>query len=205
MSGPRGRKRLQRRVSTPLVLALASAMVSTGLAAWWLSRDPDPDASTDGEVAGRDLPADTSSPERAAEAFLDAWRKRDHDRALSLSTGAARDAVIERRDEDAHATEHEKELKEQVWDQMARQPLHLQIRESRDLDDGGLFLRGIAEGEFLGNPYRRKIAFVLEPDGEQWKVTDMKLGDILTKMPDLTNLDPSRDPGHIDPQGQDVP
>lgn len=206
MSAKRGRRGEARRLSTPLVLAVASAMICTGIVAWWLSHDGAQGPAAHGRGAGDGgMPADTDTPEHTAEAFLDAWRKRDHERALALSVGAASNAVVQRRAEDDQLTEHERALKEQVWDEMARESLHLKIRDSRQLEQGRLLLRGIAEGEFLDNPYRRRITFVLTPKGERWRVADMQLGEILTELPGLLELDPSRDPGRIEPQGEDVP
>lgn len=205
MAAKGARRRRQRRISGPIVLALASAMVCVGVAAVWLSRNgPEPSAhqavAPDGGVR-----VDTSTPERAAETFLDAWRKRRHEAALAVCTGAARRKVEARQARDRRLDEHERALKEQVWDRMARESLKLEVRESRKLPAGRLLLAGEAVGEFLDHPYRREVTFVLEPQGERWKVADVEFGEILSEMPDLLEVDPDRDPGAIEVQGSDVP
>jgi len=152
-------------------------MVAVGLlaAAGVFSEDVD----EEGDQVSRVADVDMSSPERAAETFLDAWRKRDHRAALAASTGRARESVADRQRRDRELSAAERGLKEQVWDAMAAARLALRIEESQDLDDGAISLRGTAEGEFLGERYVREVSFTVAPDEERWLVRDFEFGAIL--------------------------
>ncbi|MBX3247207.1 MAG: hypothetical protein KF901_08505 [Myxococcales bacterium] len=167
------------RLSTPLVLAVASAMICVGLVGFlWRggATEPAPERPA--------LLVDDSSPERAAESFLDAWRKRAHDAALALSTGDARERVLARQRADAQLGEHERALEAEVWQTLASSRLGLQLRESERLPDERLALRGIASGEFLGEPYEREVEMVVAPADEgRWRVERFDFGDILTEPP----------------------
>lgn len=194
----------ERRIPTAVVLAVASTMVSIGIVAVLVAqsggRDP-----VETAPRGSRVEVDATTPERAAESFLDAWRKREHDIALSLADGRAKNRVLERQAEDAALTEEERALKVQVWDSMAEGRLRFAIRESEALPGGRLALRGTAEGEFLGRPYRRDMEFTVTGGGESWKVVDFRFGEILTDVPGSLEIDPARDPGAIEPRGEDVP
>ena len=176
-----------RRLSTPLVLALTSAMICVGVAGFLLRGGPEPE-----EQPADTLPAivvDDTTPERAAESFLDAWRRREHEVAADLSVGEARAAVDERAARDAAMSDHERELKRQGWDAMAAERLGLAIREAEQLEGGRMALRGIAEGTFLDQPYEREMEFVLRPEAEVWRVEGFHFGEILTEVPRLLELE----------------
>jgi hypothetical protein len=178
-----------RRVPTPLVLAAASGMLSIGVVAFLLNRPADD--GDEGTTGARALVAQGTA-ERAAESFLDAWRKRDHAAALQLSTGDARDAVRARQRADAALGEEERKLKEQLWDAMASTRLAFVVRESGTLEGKRVALHGVAEGEFLGQPYRRRVDFVVAPgeggSEERWQVEHMSLGEILSDVPDILQM-----------------
>ncbi len=191
------------RIPTPVVLAAASAMVCVGVIGYWLAtRAPTPEPASRGP---NDLVVDGSSPERAAESFLDAWRKRAHGAARELSVGSAREAVEDREQRDEHMSADERAVKEQVWDAMATSRLGLQIAESENLDDGRIVLRGTAEGTFLERPYAREVAFVLRPVEDQWRVEQIDFGEILSDVPDGLDLGPVSDPSEFEMRGEDVP
>lgn len=174
-----------RRLPTPLVLVAASAMVSIGAFGMWAAMGPRQREET---PPSPEIQVDASTPERAAESFLDAWRKRAHDAAAALAIGRALERVEERAARDARMSDHERELKAQVWDAMARERLRLRLHEAENLEAGGLRLRGTAEGTFLGHPYSRAVEFVLRPDGEAWRVEDFSFGEILTETPGALDL-----------------
>ena len=174
-----------RRLPTPLVLVATSTMVSIGLLGMWASVGPDEVAEDTPSPA---MTVDASTAERAAESFLDAWRKRAHDTAEALATGAALARVQERAARDAAMSDHERELKAQVWDAMARERLHLRLHEAANLEGDRLRLKGVAEGTFLGHPYSRAVEFVLHPDGHRWFVEDFAFGEILTETPGSLDL-----------------
>ena len=176
-----------KRVSTPLVLTVASAMVCVGLLGFlWNRRAAEPThAPTPNEI---EVLVDTSTPERAAESFLDAWRKRAHDVAAELTEGVAHEAVEDRRRRDEALSPEERDLKRQLWDAMASDRLRLRLDESERLDgseglDDGLALRGVAEGTFLDRPYERRMELVLVERDDGWRVRSFSFGEILTELP----------------------
>ena len=175
------------RISTPLVLGVASAMVCVGLLGFlWNRRAAEPmRAPTPNEI---EVLVDTSTPERAAESFLDAWRKRAHDVAAELTEGVAHEAVEDRRRRDEALSPEERDLKRQLWDAMASDRLRLRLDESERLDGGeglneGLALRGVAEGTFLDRPYERRMELVLVERDDGWRVRSFSFGEILTELP----------------------
>lgn len=163
----------RKRLSTPLVLVSASLMISVGVVAFISVRD----ARTPGRPRGaappivpRDVPTDQSTPERAAESWLDAWRTRSHEVALRLSSGVAREKVAARRDREEQMSAEDRALGEAVWKQLADTRLRLHINESEDLPGGRIALRGNAIGEWMGRPYVRRMEFTLEKRGAEWTV-----------------------------------
>jgi hypothetical protein len=200
----------EHRLPAKLVLLLCSTMVSVGVGAWLATTLTGP---AEGDAAGDDgaEAAVTRTPELAAEAFLDAWRKREHDRAAALSTGPARSAVDERRRRDDALTPEERDIKEQVWDTMAADRLRLRVHESRNERGGRVRLLTTAEGAFLGREYVREIEFLMAPLRERWYVEDVTFGDILSEPAGVFDLDkqgpeaPREDPAAIEPRGAKVP
>jgi len=169
MSEPAKRK----QISTPLALVSASVMVSIGVVAVISSQHGGADATPTeaAPVVPRDVPVDQSTPERAAESWLDAWRTRSHDVALRLSAGVAREKVELRRTREEQMSPEDRALGEAVWKQLADTRLRLRIDESENLPNGNLTLRGRAEGEWMGRPYIRRMEFVMEKRGLEWFVT----------------------------------
>lgn len=135
------------------------------------------------------LVVDDSSPEDAAESFLDAWRKREHTVAAALSVGEARAMVDARAATDDAMTPSERDLKAQVWDAMADSRLELFLNESEELEAGRLRLSGIASGDFLGHPYERTMQYILTPTDEGWRVAAVEFGEILSDVPDVLQLE----------------
>jgi hypothetical protein len=162
----------RKQISTPLALVSASVMVSIGVVAVISSRPGATDAtpSEAAPVVPRDVPVDQSTPERAAESWLDAWRTRSHDVALRLSSGIAREKVELRRTREEQMSPEDRALGEAVWKQLADTRLRLRIDESENLPNGNLALRGRAEGEWMGRPYIRRMEFVMEKRGLEWFV-----------------------------------
>ncbi|MEM1414986.1 MAG: hypothetical protein AAGH15_08800 [Myxococcota bacterium] len=173
-----------KRLSTPVVLALASGMLSVGIIALLAVRDAD--APTPIDISRVRVIDDT--PEHVAESFLDAWRKREHAIAAGLATGPALEAVELRRVADAALARSERELKQKVWDAMATERLDFFVEESERLPEGRLALRGTAEGTFLDQPYERQLEFVTAPSGEVWRVEAVTFGPILSDVPELLRL-----------------
>lgn len=167
----------KKRISTPLVLVSASVMLSVGVVGLVSARNCDPAVRTPGEappVVPRDVRVDQSSPERAAESWLDAWRTRSHELALRLSSGIAREKVEARRTREEQMTPEDRALGEAVWKQLADTRLRLQINESENLPYGRLALRGSAVGEWMGRPYVRRMEFVMEKRGGDWFVNSYR-------------------------------
>ncbi len=181
-----------RQVSAPLVLVLVSGMLSVGVMSWLWVRAPETPAA----VSPTTLIVDATTPERAAESFLDAWRKREHEVATDLTAGVAHQKVAERAASDARMTEHERELKVRLWDAMASGRLDLLIDEMAYLDEERVRVAGIASGTLLGEPYERQMQFWLRPaeagveadDAHDWRVDDFEFGEILTEVPRVLKL-----------------
>jgi hypothetical protein len=176
--------RRRRRIPSPVVLALASGMVSIGVFAWLAAEPAAPTAATpepvvevvDGDARG------------AAESYLDAWRKREHEVAIALSTGPARQAAIARRDADAALTEEEAAIKAQLWDDMASSRLTFEPAARIEEEGERVVLTGLARGDFLGRRYEREVRFRVAPHGSRWRVEEMILGPILSDLPDFLEL-----------------
>ncbi|MCS6799924.1 MAG: hypothetical protein NZ898_15655 [Myxococcota bacterium] len=193
------------RVPTPLVLAVGGGMLAVGLVAAMVPRGVESGEAPRGGVPRprQGLVVDDSTPEAAAESFLDAWRRREHAVALGLSTGAARDAVVSRRDAELQFGQEGAELKRRAWDPLAAERLALRVEGSEVLDGQRVRLFTVAEGRFLGRPYARRIAFDVRRDGVRWRVEHMRLGEILGAPPpsiDTPLRDSEQDPSHFDPR-----
>lgn len=199
--------RTERRLPVPLVLAVASAMVSVGVMAWLGTRGGDGPPTVDAAPEVPDVIVDASTPALAAESFLDAWRKRAHDQAFALSTGQAQDAVEGRRAADAELSPEDRAAKQRIWNSMADGRLQLLVDGSEDLPDGRVVVAGSAEGEFLDRPYARRVEFVMRRVRGEWKVEQIEFGEITSDVPDFLELDPSvgRDPSEFEIRGEDVP
>ncbi len=175
------------RISTPVVLAMVSGMVCIGVVGFVLSGEPEPEPEEPSGPSG--VVVDTTTPERTAESFLDAWRKRDHTVAARLSSGEALVEVEARRRRDDDLTDHERELKAQVWDAMARERLRLFLHEAENLEGGRIRLSGHAKGRFLGSDYEREVHFVVHPADEGWRVEQFVAGEIVSDTPGVLQLD----------------
>ncbi len=202
----------ERRVPTPVVLAIASGMLCVGVVAVIVSRGESEPEVEDWRRAPSDMTIDTRTPEATAETFLDAWRRREHGVAAHISIGQAHEAVLARQRDDESLDSEEHDIKEQVWDEMAAERLHLFISESETRGEKQVTLRGTARGEFLGRPYEREIEFVVERVAGEWKVERMGLGEILSETPDFLDVRPEpgdtpspREPGQLEYRGEDVP
>ena len=176
-----------RKVNGALVLGAASAMVAIGVVA--LTNTGDEPAPVAPPSIQRAL-IDQSTPERAAESFLDAWRKRDHESALELTEGEAHEAVLARQARDMRLTEHERELKAQVWDAMAQNRLRLMIDEAEELEGNRLRITGTAEGDFLGSPYVRQVEMITRAHPGGMNVVEaFAFGEILSELPGELHLE----------------
>ena len=175
-----------KRVSAPLVLTAASAMLAVAAVVYLSTRDG-------GDAAPPDLDdpdpnafhVDDSSPERVAESFYDAWRRRRWPQALEISVGEARAAVIAKRARDEAMPREERIVAERTWDALAHAPLTLRLDEAEMLGGDRYRLHGTAEYQFVGRPYRRRVQFLVEPAGERYRVAAMELGEVLTELPEL--------------------
>jgi hypothetical protein len=173
----------ERKISTPLVLAVASGMLAVAAVVWVGSHpdEPDPPERHDPNA----LHVDDSPPEHAAESYYDAWRRRRWDAALGVSVGAARRAVIEKRERDEALPDDERIIAERMWDALARAPLTLVFDEA-EMPADRVVLRGTAEYVFVNRPYRRRVELVVLPHGEgHFRVSEMRLGEVLTELPPM--------------------
>jgi hypothetical protein len=187
-AAPRGRARegarqpTERRISTPLVLAAASAMIAVaGVVLFGIGAGEEPAAPR----GPRALTIDDSTPERAAESFYDAWRRRRWAQALEVSVGAAREDVLQKQARDAQLPREERVVAERMWDALARAPLTMALDEAEMLGGDRYVLRGTAEYDFVNRPYRRRVEMVVRPSPEGYRVAEMRLGEVLTELPPM--------------------
>lgn len=175
------------RVSTPLVLAASSAMVAVGLVAWWSMSGGSGTPSTSGEDPSDEyvaLTIDDRTPRRVAESYLDAWRRRAWDQAASVAVGEAHDRALEKRTRDAEIDPVDRVMAREVWERLAGAPLSIEWGDSsREGED--FVLEGIASYDFMNEPYRRRMRWVVRPEGELFRVVSMEHGEVLTEIPDV--------------------
>ncbi|MEM6961058.1 MAG: hypothetical protein AAF550_04865 [Myxococcota bacterium] len=165
-------------------------MVCVGVvAAGWTWYSSESRAQQDQTESTMRTQAGNTTPEGAAEAFLNAWRKREHERAAVLSVGSARRKVEARRARDHALTEEERTLKEQLWDVMAADELTLRVSSAETDGPHRLKLSGVASGAFMGEPYRRETEFNLARMEDRWFVSEVVFGTILTSAPAAFDLD----------------
>jgi len=165
----------ERRLPTPLVLALVSAMVCAGLVGMLWNVGAAPDLEVDELPTPVDV--DDRTPEAAAETFLDAWRKRDHAIAEALAIGQALDQVRSRRERDGAGADPQLE---KIWDEMAANRLEFAVDSAENLaSEGDMRLVGVANGTFLSQPYAREVAFEMHETPDGWRVRSITFGDIL--------------------------
>lgn len=168
------------RISTPLVLAGASAMLAVAVVVWF-GTGRDEHASDLPEVIAAQI--DDSTPERVAEGFYDAWRRRQWARALDVSIGTARHEVLEKQARDAELPREERIVVERMWDALAHAPLTLGFDEAEILGGDRHRLHGTAEYQFVNRPYRRRVEFEVEASESGYRVSRMRLGEVLTELP----------------------
>lgn len=172
----------ERRISTPLVLAAASGMLAVAAVAWLGSWSASPEPTLDDPLV---VTLDDSTAERAAQSFYDAWRRRRWEQALDISIGATHREALLKQARDAQMPREERVVLERMWDALARAPLTLVLDEAEMPSEERTVLRGIAEYDFVNRPYRRRVEFVVERTDEGFRVSDMKLGEVLTELPPL--------------------
>jgi hypothetical protein len=176
------RRAHERHVSAPLVLALASGMLAVAVVVWVGSEPSEPELPP---ASPSTLRVDDSTPERAAEGFYDAWRRRRWEQALAVSVGTARAAVVRKQARDEDLAPEDRVVVERMWDALARAPLTLMLDEAEILPENQLRLRGTAEYRFVDRPYRRRVEFVVVPADGRYRVAEMTLGEVLTELPEL--------------------
>lgn len=178
----------KRRLSTPVVLAASSSMLAVGLIGFYYASATDgaarrPEADLpDNYVA---LSIDDTTPERVASSFLDAWRRRAWDQAASIAIGEARETVLTKQAEDAEVDPVDRVMARDVWERLAGAPLEVEFSRSDVVAGGGLQLHGVASYDFMNEPYRREMIWVVRPEGDLWRVEHMEAGDVLTEIPEL--------------------
>lgn len=180
-------KKNEKRISTPMVLAGASAMVTVGLAAMYAIDVPTELAEDEAqrqEYAA--LVIDDRTPERVAESYLDAWRRRAWDQAAAISIGVAHDRALTKQAMDQDVHREDRVMAREVWERLASAPLEVDFQGAENLDDrGGLYLHGIASYDFMNHPYRREVSWVVRPEGSLFRVESMENGRVLTSIPDI--------------------
>jgi hypothetical protein len=174
-----------RKLSTPLVLAVASAMVTIGIVALYAIDVP---AEMAEEQAQREeyaaLVIDDRTPERVAQSYLDAWRRRAWDQAASISIGEAHERAVTKQAMDQNVQHEDRVMAREVWERLAGAPLVVDFQRAESLDSvGGLYLHGVASYDFMNEPYRREVSWVVRPEGSLFRVERMENGRVLTAIP----------------------
>jgi len=184
-------KPVGRRLSAPLVLAIASGMISVGVVGGYVGLKQE-SLSHHGHYEAR-LLADRSTPERVCEAFLDAWIRQRFDVALELSDGNARDTVISRMARNNESVPGVIAL-ETDWEVFARDPLKLVVEEAHKKTPDWFLVRGAAVGRLMDEPYKRAMEFDAVRRKGEWYVDEMRPGEVLTGIPVIT---PDHDPAEL--------
>ncbi len=176
-----------KRLSTPLVLAASSGMVAIGIAALYAIDIPTEIAEDEAqrqEYAA--LVIDDRTPERVAQSYLDAWRRRAWDQAASISIGEAHERALAKQAMDQGVEHDDRVMAREVWERLSSAPLEVTFRGSENLDDhGGLYLHGVASYDFMNHPYQREVSWVVRPEGTLFRVERMENGRVLTDTPDI--------------------
>lgn len=176
-----------KKLSTPMVLAASSTMVAIGIAALYAIDVPAELAEDEAqrqEYAA--LVIDDRTPERVAESYLDAWRRRAWDQAASISIGEAHERALEKQARDLDVEHQDRVMAREVWERLSSAPMEIDFQSSENLDDhGGLYLHGVAAYEFMNHPYRREVSWVVRPEGSLFRVERMENGRVLTDVPDI--------------------
>jgi hypothetical protein len=168
---------MTKSIPTAWVLAGASLMVSVGVVAWIARPSPTPAENTpERRVEPARVAIETSTPERAAETFLDAWRKRAHEDGMAISEADAYERIRARRDSELALDPADRAQADALWRRLADMRLHFEAIESERLAGGMLRLRGIAKGMWLGKPYERPVEYELVERPVGWRVTKFELG-----------------------------
>lgn len=134
------------------------------------------------------LVVDDRSVEAVAESYLDAWRRRSWRAAEGISIDAAREAVREKRARDEAMDPEDRDMARGVWERLASAPLRVDFVASENLGEEAIALSGVANYDFMGNPYRREVRWevVPAPDGSgHFRVRRMEMGEVLTETPRL--------------------
>lgn len=176
------------RLSTPLVLATSSSMIAIGAVAALTAKPPTPPPETRLQRMVGDsseLYIDDRTPETTAESFLDAWRRRAWHDAERIAVGEALEEVRAKRRIDLEMNEEERRLAQEIWDRLSSARLRVLFRRNDNYEDGRIALQGVAAYEFLGDPYRREMEWLLAPEGDHWRVERMVSGRIITPLPGL--------------------
>jgi hypothetical protein len=176
----------EKRISTPLVLAASSGMITIGLVAFFGTQTA---TVVEQEEAARErlaaLVLDDRTPEAVAESYLDAWRRRSWDEAARVSVGAAREAALQKKQLDLEMDPTDRQMAREVWERLASAPLEVELSGSENLEGGALGLEGVAAYRFMGTPYRRVVRWEVVPEGELWRVRRMEHGEVLSETPPL--------------------
>ena len=173
------------RISGPLVLAGASTMLAIAFLVFMGLSAEDEEALPDDPEGPAELHVDDQTPEAAAQSFYDAWRRRRWAAAADLSRGDARHAVMEKQASDEALPHDERIVAERGWEALAHSPLTLALDEVNILEDDHFSLSGIAEYQLVGQPYRRRVEFDVEGTADGYRVSEMRLGDVLTELPEI--------------------
>lgn len=174
----------ERRISTPLVLAASSGMLTLAAVVWLGLEDP-AQVPTHVERQPNDLHVDDRTPETAAQSYYDAWRRRRWDAATEIAIGTAREQVLQKRRADEAMPHDERVIAERTWDALAHAPLSLLLDQVDIGEDGRFHLAGTAEYMFVNQPYRRRVEFDVVERAEGYRVARMELGEVLTELPEV--------------------
>ena len=162
-----------RRIPTPLVVALASVIVSAGVVALVFSRSDDPTVVS---------PAPTNqpnpgTPEATALGFVNAWQTFRYERAHELSTGDARSRVDQTIARESGYSDDQREIAEQLRQAMQSLRCRLGAHTNERIDDGRTIVRATIRCTGAGSTeFERDDAYTLLRVDGAWRVAAWEPG-----------------------------
>lgn len=165
----------RRRIPAPLVIAVASLLVSGGAVVLVGTLREAPGGSAAPAPRGPQPAAGT--PEGAALAFVNAWQTFRYERAGELSTGDAHTRVEQTVLREAAYSADQREIAEQLRQAMRSLQCRLDGHQNEPLPDGRTIVRatvrctGAGSGEF-----ERDDVYTLLRDQGRWKVAAWEPG-----------------------------
>lgn len=162
-----------RRVPTPLVIALASLLVSVGVVALVFARSDDPAAVAPSPTNQ----PDPETPEGTALAFVNAWQTFRYERAHELSVGDARSRVDQTIARESGYSTDQREIAEQLRQAMRSLRCVVASHQNERIDDGRTIVRATIRCTGAGSTsFERDDVYTLLRVTGSWRVAAWEPG-----------------------------